>query len=215
MLRTIIASIFVVFTGWGTASWITHDFQIWTEEGARRLAVTLQPVDLPPTLVEGPTLARTELSTLLNQGNNVTIANFIYTRCQAVCLSLGSIFQQMQSALLSDANNKAANVRLLSISFDREQDDLPTLQTYANNLGAKPELWYFIRVLQAKQEQILLQKLGVVVIPDGHGDYEHNAALLVFDGNGRMVRIFDIEEYQLALDYALHLANKQTLQASS
>lgn len=215
MLRTIIASIFVVFTGWGTASWITHDFQIWTEEGARRLAVTLQPVDLPPTLVEGPTLARTELSTLLSQGNNVTIANFIYTRCQAVCLSLGSIFQQMQSALLSNTNNKAANVRLLSISFDREQDDLPALQTYANNLGAKPELWHFIRVLQAKQEQILLQKLGVVVIPDGHGDYEHNAALLVFDGNGRMVRIFDVEEYQLALDYALHLANKQTLQASS
>lgn len=215
MLRTIVVCIFVVFLGWSAASWITRDFQIWTEEGARRLAVTLQPVELPTVLIEGPTLGKTELSTLLSQKNNVTIVNFIYTRCRAICLSLGNIFQQLQSILLSTTDDEAANVRLLSISFDREHDDLPALQSYADNLGAQPEFWRFIRVLHANQEQALLQRLGVVVIPDGNGDYEHNAALLIFDGTGRMVRIFDIEEYQLALDYALHLAKKQALESSS
>ena len=42
--------------------------------------------------------------------------------------------------------------------------------------------------------------------PDGRGDYEHNAALLVFDARGRMVRVFDVAVQQLALDYARHLA---------
>jgi protein SCO1/2 len=46
----------------------------------------------------------------------------------------------------------------------------------------------------------------VVVVPTGRGDFEHNAALLVFDARGRMVRVFDLAEQQLALDYARHLA---------
>ena len=216
MLRTIVASILVVLIGWGAASRITCDFQIWTEEGARRLQLALHPVDLPPVFIEGPNLTQTTLPALLSQENSVTIASFIYTRCQAVCLSLGSIFQQMQTALLSNTGNaQTANVRLLSISFDREHDDLPALQTYADNLSAQPELWHVVRVSQTEQEQLLLRKLGVVVIPNGQGDYEHNAALLVFDSAGRMVRIFDIEEHQLALNYALHLAGKHVADTSS
>jgi protein SCO1 len=44
------------------------------------------------------------------------------------------------------------------------------------------------------------------VVPAGNGDLEHNAALLVVDRHGRLVRIFDLAEQQLALDYARHLA---------
>ena len=40
----------------------------------------------------------------------------------------------------------------------------------------------------------------------GRGDFEHNAALLVFDRRSRMVRIFDLAEQQLAFNYARHLA---------
>lgn len=215
MIRTVITSVLIILLGWSAASWLTYDFQIWTDEDARRLEVALHPVEISPVRIEGPDLAETDLTTLLRQENVVTIADFIYTRCQAVCPSLGSIFQQIQTALLNDAGNeRPRNVRLLSISFDRKHDDPPALRAYADNLSARPELWRFVRVLQAKQEQALLQQLGVVVIPDGRGDYEHNAALLVFDGAGRMVRVFDIEEHQLALDYARHLARKQIQETS-
>jgi len=40
------------------------------------------------------------------------------------------------------------------------------------------------------------------VIDDGMGGFEHNAALLVIDGRGRLVRIFDDTETELALNYA-------------
>ena len=207
MLRTAVLSLLLALCGYAAADWLTHGFQVWTDEGARRLEVALQPVDAPRVAVDGPGVAAPDLPALLAQGGGVTIADFIYTRCQSVCLSLGSSFQQLQAALQADrAAGQRANVRLLSISFDGAHDHPAALRAYALALGADPALWHFVRVPDAAQEQSLLRRLGVVVVPDGRGDYEHNAALLVFDARGRMVRVFDVAEQQLALDYARHLA---------
>ena len=210
MLRTAVLSLLLALCGYAAADWLTHGFQVWTDEGARRLEVALQPVDAPRVAVEGPGVAAPDLPALLAQGGGVTIADFIYTRCQSVCLSLGSSFQQLQAALQADrAADAPAAARLLSISFDGARDDPVALRDYARRLNADPALWRFVRVPRAAQQQALLDRLGVVVVPDGRGDYEHNAALLVFDTQGRMVRVFDIEERQLALDYARHLARQQ------
>lgn len=209
MLRTTVLSLLLALCGYAAAGWLTHGFQVWTDEGARRLEVALQPVDAPHVAVEGPGVAAPDLPALLAQGGGVTIADFIYTRCQSVCLSLGSTFQQLQAALRADAAaGQPANVRLLSLSFDGANDHPAALQAYAHGLQADPALWHFVRVPDAAQQQALLRRLGVVVVPDGRGDYEHNAALLVFDALGRMVRVFDIAEQQLALDYARHLARR-------
>ena len=43
------------------------------------------------------------------------------------------------------------------------------------------------------------------MVPDGRGDFEHNAAFLVVD-RGRLVRVFDLAQQELALNYARHLA---------
>lgn len=207
MLRTAVLSLLLALCGYVAADWLTHGFQVWTDEGARRLEVALQPVDAPRVMVDGPGVAAPDLPALLAQGGGVTIADFFYTRCQTVCLSLGSTFQQLQTVLQADrAAGQGANVRLLSISFDGAHDHPAALRAYAQGLRADPALWRFVRVPDAAQEQALLRRLGVVVVPDGRGDYEHNAALLVFDARGRMVRVFDIAEQQLALDYAHHLA---------
>ena len=207
MLRTALLSAVVVLAGYASAAWLTHDFQVWTAEGARRLEVALQPVPVPPVVVDGPGIVAQPLPTLLAHGGGVTIADFVYTRCQTVCLSLGSRFQQLQTALKADrASGIPTRVRLLSISFDGAHDTPAVLQAYAQSLQAEPALWHWVRVPDATQEQALLRRLGVVVVPDGRGDYEHNAALLVLDAQGRLVRIFDLAEQQLALDFARHLA---------
>ncbi len=205
MLRTTLASALALLLGWAAVSWLTHDFQVWTDEGARRLEVALRPVPAPAVSVQGPYVATSDLRTLLTAGQGATIVDFFYTRCQTVCLSLGSSFQQMQSALAADG---AGGVQLMSISFDGAHDDAEALGAYARRMDARPTLWRFVHAPQAAQEQALLRALGVIVVPDGRGDYEHNAALLVFDHQGRMVRVFDLAEQQLALDYARHLARK-------
>ena len=223
MLRTALLACLLALAGYASAAWLTHDFEIWTAEGARRLEVAQQPVPVPPVTVEGPGIGAQPLPALLAQGGahvgvqggvpgggqsaGITLVDFIYTRCQTVCLSLGSSFQQLQAALQADrAAGHDPNVRLLSISFDGAHDAPAVLQAYARTLQADPALWQWVRVPDAAEQQALLQRLGVVVVPDGRGDYEHNAAFLVLDAQGRMLRIFDLAERQLALDYARHLA---------
>lgn len=207
MLRTALLSAALLLCGWAAASWLTYDFQVWTDEGARRLEVALRPVEAPSVEVQGPGVNASGLPALLATGESVTVVDFIYTHCQTICLSLGGTFQQLQAKLQADqAAGRASRVRLLSISFDGARDDPATLQAYANRLRADPAVWRFARVPDDAQQQALLRRLGVVVVPDGRGDYEHNAALLVFDRHGRLVRIFDMAEQQLALDYARHLA---------
>ena len=204
--RTALASVLLLLGGWAAASWLTYGFQAWTDEGARRLEVALRPVPAPAVSVQGPGLT-SSLPALLGEDGGVTIVDFIYTHCETVCLTLGSSFQQLQAALQADqATGHASEVKLLSISFDGARDDPAALQAYAQGLRADPSLWRFVRLPDAGQQQTLLNKLGVVVIPDGRGDFEHNAALLVFDARARMVRIFDLAEQQLAFNYARHLA---------
>ncbi|WP_255437702.1 SCO family protein [Comamonas flocculans] len=209
VLRTALISLLVAIGGYAAASWLTHDFRVWTEEGARRLEVALAPVPLPEVALQGtrlpaPTLAATARG-------SVTIADFFYTRCQTVCLSLGSTFQQLQARLQTEPQDEgAAPLRLLSLSFDGAHDSAAVLQAYAGKLGADPDLWRFASVPDAAQQRALLERLGVVVIPDELGEFEHNAALLVFDARGRMVRVFDLAEQELALNYARQLASKRS-----
>lgn len=210
MWRTLLACALLVACGYSAANWLTRDFQVWTDEGARRLEVALHPVPAPAVALQDEDAVTVALPTLLAAHAGVTVVDFVYTHCETICLSLGSSFQQLQTALQADEHaGQTSGVRLLSISFDGGRDDPAALQAYAKRLHADPAVWRFVRVPDAAQQRQLLRRLGVVVVPDGHGDYQHNAALLVFDGHGRMVRVFDLAEQQLALDYARHLARQQ------
>jgi protein SCO1/2 len=202
MFRTALLSAMLALTGYAAAAWLTHGFQVWTAEGARRLEVALQPVPAPAVGIDGPGIAPQALSQHLADGQSVTLVDFVYTRCQTVCLAMGSSFQQMQRVL----QERGGKVKLLSISFDGAHDTPGVLQAYASKLGADPALWRFVRARDRRETQRLLADFQVVVVPDGRGDFEHNAALLVVDQQGRLVRVFDYAEQQLALDYAQHLA---------
>ena len=211
MFRTALLSALLAVAAYACSAWLTHDFQVWTAEGARRLEVALQPIATPAVQIDGPGIGPQPppLSQFLADGRSVTLVDFVYTRCRTVCLALGSVYQQMQATLQAASPDDAAarQVKLLSISFDGTHDKPQVLQAYAARLGADPLLWRFVRMPDAKETRRLLADFQVVVVPDGRGDFEHNAALLVIDQRGRLVRIFDYAEQQLALDYARYLAS--------
>ncbi len=208
MFRTAVLSALLAAAAYACSAWLTHDFQVWTAEGARRLEVALAPIAAPPVNIDGPETPAQALAQLLADGRSVTLVDFVYTRCQTVCLALGSTYQQMQATLQAAKPGDAAarRVKLLSISFDGQHDEPQILQAYAARLGADPLRWRFVRVPDATETRRLLADFQVVVVPDGRGDFEHNTALLVIDQSGRLVRIFDYAEQQLALDYARYLA---------
>ena len=58
MLRTALLSALLVLAGYASTAWLTHDFQVWTAEGARRLAVAQHPV--PVTAQQMAAAAREE-----------------------------------------------------------------------------------------------------------------------------------------------------------
>lgn len=199
MLRTALASVALALLGWWSAASITRDFRVWTAEGARRLTVIEQPVAVPKVVVTGVGLMDADLHTWLAGIGRATIVSFVYTRCPTICRTLGSGFEQLQQGLSKEPTD---GVKLLSISFDSAYDDASRLQQYASQWRADPNRWVIAMVPDADQLQRLMKAFQVVVIDDGRGGYEHNAALLVIDGRGRLVRIFDDTEFALALNYA-------------
>jgi protein SCO1/2 len=212
MFRSAFVSVLMVLFAWAASSWLTHDYQVWTAEGARRLEVALNPVASPSVMLDGPDLKPQLMSEYLADGKSITLVDFVYTRCQTVCLSLGSVYQQMQAQLQQGSvrRGQPEHVKLLSVSFDSQIDTPEMLRTYAARLNADPIFWRFARVANAQENQRLLADFEVIVVADGRGDFEHNAALLLIDEKGNLIRIFDYTEHQLALDYARYLAAKIT-----
>ncbi len=207
MLRTAMTSLAIAVLGGLSASWLTEGFEVWTAEGARRRAVIEAPVTAPPATLLGAGLTGQSMHGLLANPGRVSLVSFIYTRCPSVCLTLGSSFQQLQTAVSGPAMDRAdisadSGIQLLSISFDPAHDDIDQLGRYASLWHADPRHWRIATVPDAAQLQRLLQAWQVVVIPDALGGYEHNAALLVIDERGRLVRIFDEADSATALAFA-------------
>ena len=204
MLRTGLLTVAVALLAFVAAWWLTDDFRVWTAEGARRLEVVEHPVRAPAIRMLAPGDAGgTTLAALFDDdAGEPAIVDFIYTRCESVCSSLGSGFQQLQRTIAANTQDR---VRLLSVSFDPAHDDTQALAGYAARLHADARIWRFATPADARDLASLLAAYQVVVIPDGLGGYEHNAALLVIDARGRLVRIFDYSELDLALAYARSL----------
>ena len=213
MQHTVLASAAFALLSYAAAHWLTHDFQVWTTEGARRLDVALHPVPAPYVAMDSPGVPGRTLAGLLSDEGAVTIVDFMYTRCITICAALGGAFQQMQSAIARvERTPGTAPLRLLSISFDPEHDDTAALATYAARLRADPHIWRFARVADVTSLRGVVERYQVTVIPDGLGGYEHNAALLVVDPTGRLVRVFDYAELDTALSFAGALAGAGTPQ---
>lgn len=204
MLRTAAATACLALACLFAAGWLTHGFRIWTAEGARRLEVMRDPVAVPAVRAVGPGIEGAHpLSRWLDDEGGATVVDFVYTRCTAVCAALGSGFQQLQARIGgAPAGAPEGRVKLLSISFDPGYDDVAVLRRYAAGLHADERVWRFATVPDAGELRRLLGLFQVVVIPDGLGGYEHNAALLVLDGRGRLVRIFDYARLDEALRFA-------------
>jgi len=218
MFRTALASCLAVVLAWAAAAWLTHDFRVFTAEGARRIEVRDNPVAAPSIEVAGPGIGAVDLQALLKEHGGATIVDFVYTRCVSVCAALGSGFQQLQGRIAAGdaagAEPRNAPVRLLSVSFDPTHDDVAALARYASGLRADPGIWRFVTVRDEAALERLLRAFRVVVIPDGFAGYEHNAALLVVDADAHLVRVFDYDELEEALHFARSLPAAKTAWAT-
>ena len=198
LLKTFAATTAVLIAGLVLLWFATGGGQAFTTESLRRQQVASQPQRIDAfdlTLASGQ---KTTLNAVLAPGGKVWLVDFVYTRCQTLCTSLGSIYQQLQTQI--EARGLQGKVGLLSISFDPANDDATALLGYAKRMGMNPQVWQIVTLTNWQDRRRLLDAFGIMVLPAPLGEFEHNAALHVVSSSGMLVQIIDYADFKMALD---------------
>ena len=186
--RTAIASLVIGAAGAAVFWHGTDGLRAITSEQARRLSIARHPRVLPPVVLEDQDGQKFTLATY--RGRPVAL-DFIYTQCKSVCTLLSAALQRLDRAERSWLGED--RMQLVSISFDPARDTPVRLSEYAARYGADGRGWRFARVHDAHDLARLLDAFGVVVVADGAGDFQHNAAIHVLDRDGRLARVLDVD----------------------
>ncbi|WP_394780249.1 SCO family protein [Undibacterium sp.] len=201
---TLIALLLLFVLGTAAIYHGTDKFRVVSTEEARRLSIAEHPRKVPNAELIDANGRKQGLYHTLDRDGRVSIVTFIYTRCNAICSVLGNEFQQMQQSL--QQRGLQHQLRLLSISFDAS-DGPVQLSSYARRMKADPQDWQLFSVDTAMQRKSLLDSFGIVVVPAPLGEFQHNAAFHVLTPDGRLSRIFDYDQPDAALAYALSLSS--------
>lgn len=183
----------------GTAS--TNNFSNLTQESQRRDLLFDQQPSLSFIKVIDDNGRVVDVSQLATLENKVLIAEFIYTKCKTLCLSLGSMFQQAQSEIIKHSLGK--QLGLVSISFDVANEDVSSLQSYRKRMRADSGVWDLVKLQDLKVLETVKSKLGLMVIESNQKDYVHNSAFIVISQQGNLIGIYDITEISGAIELAL------------
>lgn len=198
--RTSIATLLVVGAALGAFAGVTEGFSAITSDGVRRASMARAPRPLPNLALVDASGAHLSLRDYGLANAPVTFITLQYVRCQSVCLTSAAGQSWLQGEI--QARGLEDKVRLLTLSFDPANDTPQVLATHAHRLAADMGFWRFATVRHVPDVAALLQFFGMVVVPDGLGGYNHNAALFLVDGTGRLSRAYDVDRPDIALaDY--------------
>jgi protein SCO1 len=142
-----------------------------------------EPVpDFSMTTQEGKPLKLSDLR------GSVVVLTFIYTRCPLpdFCPLMDRKFGELAQRL-NTIPDRAAHVRLISVSFDPEHDTPLVLAKHAQARGATPPLWIFA---VAKHEELskVGRPLGLFYGPR-ENDIAHNLSTAIIDPQGKLARL--------------------------
>ena len=204
LLKTFAAATVVLLASLVMLFAATGGGQSFTTETLRRQHISQHAERVPTFDVTLSNGQRTQLAAVLGPGGKVWLVDFVYTRCQTLCTSLGSVYQQLQAQI--ESRGLLGKVGLLSISFDPANDDAIALTDYAKRMGMNPQVWQIVTLTNWQDRRRLLDAFGIMVLPAPLGEFEHNAALHVVTGGGLLTRIIDYNDFNTALDAAMAIS---------
>ncbi|MEH7235153.1 SCO family protein [Bacillus sp. JJ1562] len=167
----------------------TDGFQAFTAETARVNQLIEEKPAFPDVTFEdseGRTYPISEFE------DKYVFITFIYTSCTTVCLQLEMNMAQVYEQIPREYMGK--DIVFLSISFDPTRDDPAVLSKYRTYFGADGETWRMARISNETELKSVLDEFGVIVIPDGRGNFAHNSAFYLVDPNGSLVDVMDYQE---------------------
>ncbi|WP_164669538.1 SCO family protein [Virgibacillus doumboii] len=185
--HTAISIIVVIIFGFGLFYTGTDGFRAFTAESARTLEIVQTQPEFPPVTLED-SKERTYTFDEFADGRYVFIT-FMYTSCTTVCpqleMNMAEVYKQIPDKYIGE------EIVFLSISFDPERDDPETLAKYRGYFNSDGETWRMARINDKDELESLLDKLGVIVIPDGNGNFTHNSAFYVIGKSGHLLEVMD------------------------
>ncbi|WP_090080596.1 SCO family protein [Lentibacillus persicus] len=183
----------------------TDGFQAFTAESARTYDINQnQPAFTNVTLEDSK--ERTYSFKEFAEGKYVFVT-FMYTNCTTVCpqleMNMAQVYEQVPDKYIGE------DIVFLSISFDPERDDPATLSKYRSYFGSDGETWRMARVNDESELNTLLDNLGVIVIPDGEGDFTHNSAFYFIGKSGHLLEMMDYTLIDEAADKVNETLNSE------
>lgn len=155
-----------------------------------------------PVMDKVPPFEFTERSGLpfdqLDLMGKITVVDFIFTRCKAVCPTMA-----VEMKALYELYAHSDLVQFVSIDVDPANDSLPVMRAYLNNLGVTDNRWLFIRGEMAEVRS--LSEEGFKLSSDFPAN--HSPRFVLVDPQGR------IRGYYEHLDSAAMKRLRQDIQA--
>lgn len=174
----------------------TDGFQAFTAEQARTNQLIEEQPKMPDVPLEDSKSRRYSVREL--QEDKYLFITFMYTNCATVCPQLErnmqEVFYQLPATMIKE------NIQFLSISFDTENDDPETLEKYRYYFDSDGENWRMARVNDDMALNHLLDQLGVTVIPDDYGNFQHNTAFYLVNPDGYLIDVMDYTDIDHAVD---------------
>jgi len=207
--RNFIAIIIILVFGSGLFYLGTDGFKAYTAETARTKQLIEERPDFPLVSLEDSKERVYPFSEF--QGKYVMIT-FIYTACSGVCpqleMNLADVYDSVPEKYVGE------DIVFLSISFDSERDDPETLDRYRTYFGSDGETWRMARINDDEELDNLLKAFGVIVIPDGEGEFTHNSAFYLVNRDGVLVDVLDYQKVDEAADQIISILDNEAGDAS-
>lgn len=164
----------------------TDGFTAFTAETARVNQLMKEQPAFPDVVLED---SKDRVYSFSEFEDKYVAITFVYTACTDVCPQLEMNFAQLYDGIPSKYIED--DIVFLTISFDPERDDPETLERYRMYFGSDGDNWRMARINDQGELNSLLNEFGVVVIPDGEGDFAHNSAFYLVDRAGKLVEVMD------------------------
>ncbi|GGB39583.1 hypothetical protein GCM10011409_16360 [Lentibacillus populi] len=204
--RNTLAIILVIIFGSALFYVGTDGFRAFTAESARTYEL-LKDKPVFPDVTLQDSQERTYSFDEFAEGKFVFLT-FMYTSCTTVCPQLEMNMADVYEAIPKKYIGK--DILFLSISFDPERDNPETLAKYQTYFGSDGETWRMARINDKKELDSLLKRLGVIVIPDGNGNFTHNTAFYLIGKQGHLMEILDYTKIEDAADTVIAMLGNET-----
>ncbi|PWU67622.1 SCO family protein [Gracilibacillus dipsosauri] len=182
----------------------TDGFRAFTAETARVNQLKDQQPKLPEVMLED------HLNRVYGfdqfEGKYLFIT-FFYASCSSICIELEGNMAKVYEAIPKTYLGK--DIVFLSITFDPTRDLPARLKSYHDYFTDEHDSWRMARINNHEEQERLLERLGVIVIPDDQGNFAHNSAFYLIDQHGELLDVLDYKNVEQAIQKVKHILNSE------